>query len=166
MLVVAGDLAWLEAEALRRLSWFAGGGVAVPLHGDGFVEALLQLYDGGLEEACRGIAFWCRSRGRLRATDPLRSTTAVFVGSSLLSHTASTFTHVNRVEDLLVKGGKGPLGAKGVVRVGGVWGTRTLHGRRLCRVLRLEAHIYASKGLRLLARHALEDYRLLCRPTR
>ncbi len=156
--VAPGDMPWLTGEAVGRLASMppSPGWAAAPLHAEGFLESLLQVYRSPYP---RGLEELCRLRGGLRASDPLRLAPGglVLAGSRLLSPWATVFAHINTREALRTRAAKNRLG-DGVAQLPGP----LLRLDDPCRSLAAEAQVYSLIGARQLLRQALEDLEKLC----
>ncbi len=167
LVVVPGDSPWLEPRVVQALAAALGlAEAAAILHGDGFLESLLQAHRGEALAAklcpLRGL---CGLRGELRASDPLRlARSLALIGSGEAATAATSYAHINTREALRTRAPKNPLGA----------GIHVLPPTRprprpgvpvawLCRDLAREQRYYEDLGIRHLARHARRDQELLCR---
>jgi len=167
LVVVPGDSPWLEPRTIQALNAALGlAEAATILHGDGYLEPLLQAHRGGALAAklcpLRGL---CGLRGELRASDPLRlARSLALIGSGEAASAATSYAHINTREALRSRQPKNPLGSG--IQVLPPWRPRPRPGvpvRWLCEELRREAEYYTELGVQHLARQATRDHRLLCR---
>lgn len=168
VLVAPGDAPWLSPNIYKNLiSYLSGCDVAVPLHGNGFLETLVLAVRGSFLPVIQRIAeTMCALRGDVRPSDYIRfSRCSALVGSSLLGVlSSSSFAHINTREALRTRIARNPLGDKEVIEIRP--GNQILEvigdREKLCRYLPEEAKLYAEKGLVHLARHSRRDYEYIC----
>ncbi len=162
IVVTAGDMPWLNWKTIYRLNSYTSspGWASAPLHGDGFIESLLQAHHAPYP---RGFETLCRYRGKLRATDALRlaNNGVVLVGSGLLTPWSLEYAHINTRLNLLQRKPKSPPGYRIVTFKPLLPSTISSH-ESLCNSLRLEEDQYASLKLDHLYRHARSDKKQLC----
>jgi molybdopterin-guanine dinucleotide biosynthesis protein A len=164
VLTLPGDTPWLTPEAVARFTRLAGAACsATLLHGDGFIESLLQLHRGeALASMVEPLRALCGLRGELRASDPLRLSPRLrLVGSRHVSPWPLPWAHINTREALRTRAAKNPPGS-GLVERHEPRLEPSLPTPRLCGLLRREEEAYHALGVRHLARQAARDYRLLC----
>ncbi len=170
VLVAPGDAPWLSPSVYRNLVGFLDDcDIAVPLHGNGFLETLVLAIRGSFLEKMRHIAeYMCALRGDTRPSDYVRfAHCSVLVGSSLLGVLSpSSFAHINTREALRTRNARNPLGEKKVIelRSGGLFLETIRDKDKFCEYLLREARTYIEKGLTHLARHARRDYEYICTP--
>jgi molybdopterin-guanine dinucleotide biosynthesis protein A len=167
VIVVPGDAPWITAGLVKRLLAFLDGcDIVVPLHAGGFLETLMLGVDGGYAAKFYDIArMLCEWRDEVRPSDYIRvSRRACIVGSSLLTFSATEFSHINTREYLKTREPKNPLGDKVLFKIEGKLSQLLGLGNReeQCKLLLREAEAYLAIGLKHLARHALRDYEKLC----
>jgi len=166
--VAPGDAPWLSPSIYKNLMSYLGGcDVAVPMHGNGFLETLVLIIRGSFLPVMQRVAeAMCALRGDVRPSDYVRfSRCSVLVGSSLLGVLSpSSFAHINTRDALRTRAARNPLGGKEVVEIR--LGSQVLEvvrdKERLCRYLSEEAKAYAEKSLVHLARHSRRDYEYIC----
>ncbi len=166
--VAPGDAPWLPPNTYKNLmSYLSSCDIAVPLHGNGFLETLVLVMRGSFLPVMQHVAeAMCALRGGVRPSDYVRfSHCSVLVGSSLLGVLSpSSFAHINTREALRTRAARNPLGGKDVLEIRP--GSQVLEviedRKRLCRYLLEEARVYAEKGLVHLARHSRRDYEYIC----
>jgi len=172
LLVVPGDIPWIETAALRRFIQAAEGSdveVAVPVWGSGETEHLLQWHRGArsldfVGDAVRG------PRGTLRASEFLRAVpTTLVVPISELTRSPGTFAHLTYPRDRTEPAWRGS--ASRVRRRTIVEGRPKRYyfaarqaraagdGPTAERSFRSESRWYARAELPILARHAEDDAR-------
>ncbi len=166
LVVVPGDSPWLEPRVVEALDAALGlAEAAAILHGDGFLESLLQAHRGEALAAklcpLRGL---CGLRGELRASDPLRlARSLALIGSGEAAASATSYAHINTREALRTRAPKNPLGEG--IHILPPWRPRPRPGvpvAWLCGELAREQRYYEDLGIRHLARQAGRDRQLIC----
>ena len=162
IIVAAGDMPWLNWKTIYRLNSYTPrpGWASAPLHGNGFIESLLQAHHAPYP---RGFEILCKYRGKLRATDALRlaSNGVVLVGSGLLTSWSFEYAHINTRLNLLHRKPKSPPGYR-IVTVKPFIQNAIGNRESLCASLRTEEDQYAALMLNHLFRHARSDRKQLC----
>jgi len=166
LLVVPGDMPWLEPGVLEKLEAFmeeASGDAALPLHGGGFLDTLVAAIHWSLVERLPGVLRgFCRLRGELRASDPYRAAgRLVLVGSGLLAWSPVVFSHINSRELLRTRWPKNPLGPKQVLAAEPRL-EPSASRKVLCRQLVREKLEYRRLGVLHLERQAQKDMSRIC----
>jgi molybdopterin-guanine dinucleotide biosynthesis protein A len=162
-MVLPGDTPWLGWRQLHLLaSLTPRDGSATVLHGDGFLESLLQSHRGeAIAAAAIGVERLCRLRGgHGRPTDALRSTpTLALLGTRLLSLSPISFSHINTRENLRAMQPKSPPADRMVMLLEPPMYRGDVE---VCQLLRRELEYYRGHGVAHLAVQAERDIEQLC----
>ncbi len=163
-LIVPGDTPWLEASVLRRLlTYTPTSGSATVVHGDGYLESLLQLHNSdALEAAARGVELFCRLRGYGRPTDALRTSPQLtLLGTLLLADSPTAFAHINTRENIRARQPKSPPAPRLLLQLH----PPAARGRdsSICSILKAEKEYYTMHGVAHLAEQAERDLQTICR---
>ncbi len=157
-LIVAGDMPWLEPWVLKVVESFLGLATASTiLHGNGFLEPLVQAHKGDAISGTLDIMTeLCRLRGYFRPTDALRSTRRLaLVGSGIVCSHTVCYAHINTVEELKTRVSRNPLSKEVIV-------VDLPAMVNPCKRVEKELSTYRELGIWHLVKHAEEDL-TLCR---
>ncbi|MGI0071899.1 MAG: nucleotidyltransferase family protein [Thermoplasmata archaeon] len=170
-LFVPGDIPWVETDALARFvarARASSADVAAPYWGSGETEHLIQWHRS--RQSLRPLP-WGRPGGTptRRASELLRAAPrTLLVPITALTERPESFAHVTYRSDVRRPGPRGTSGSTGrrARTIAGVPKAAYREAQRhrsagreadAARLFRQESGWYAAAGLRILARHALDD---------
>jgi len=157
IIILPGDMPWITWRAIKRLSASipGPGWAAVPLHGNGYVEALFQAHKAPYTDKLIKI---CKIRKKLRSTDAIRFALGghALIGSGYIDSFNFIYSHINEKIDVYTRLSKNSLGNK-------ILFIKNINKNNICEILYNQLYIYKKYNIIHLYNHVLKDIKILCK---